>query len=292
MTVGSCPDSWGVWFPDDPDHQAPWSRFLDEVALAGYEWIELGPYGYLPTDLTRLRQELDTRGLRVSGTFLMAHFHDAGAWPLIEREAQATCETLARLEASFLILIDDVYNDLATGAPLRSPSLQADEWKRLVETTHRLGEIAAEHGLRAAFHPHAETHIEYEDQIERLLADLDPRVGLCLDVGHHAYRGGDPVAFYRKHHQRITYLHLKSVDRERQQTVEREKMPFAKAVEDGVFTEPAHGAVDFVALAAALSECNYQGFATVEQDMYPCPPDKPLPIAARTRAYLKGIGIG
>ncbi|MGW3142594.1 SDR family NAD(P)-dependent oxidoreductase, partial [Streptomyces sp. NPDC001139] len=31
-----------VWFPDDP-RQVPWDRFLDEVAEAGYAWIELGP---------------------------------------------------------------------------------------------------------------------------------------------------------------------------------------------------------------------------------------------------------
>ena len=49
ILVGSAPDSWGVWFPDDPD-QTPYTRFLDEVAASGYEWIELGPFGYLPTD--------------------------------------------------------------------------------------------------------------------------------------------------------------------------------------------------------------------------------------------------
>jgi inosose dehydratase len=34
--VGSAPDSWGVWFPRDP-RQTPWTRFLDEIARAGYE---------------------------------------------------------------------------------------------------------------------------------------------------------------------------------------------------------------------------------------------------------------
>ncbi|MGP4057718.1 2-keto-myo-inositol dehydratase, partial [Mycobacterium sp. 4D054] len=42
IRVGSAPDSWGVWFPDDPQ-QTPYTRFLDEVAESGYEWIELGP---------------------------------------------------------------------------------------------------------------------------------------------------------------------------------------------------------------------------------------------------------
>ena len=34
ILVGSAPDSWGVWFPDDPN-QTPYTRFLDEVAGSG-----------------------------------------------------------------------------------------------------------------------------------------------------------------------------------------------------------------------------------------------------------------
>jgi hypothetical protein len=30
LRVGSAPDSWGVWFPDD-EHQLPWHQFLDEL---------------------------------------------------------------------------------------------------------------------------------------------------------------------------------------------------------------------------------------------------------------------
>ena len=55
MTLGSAPDSWGVWFPDDPK-QMPWQRFLDEIAEAGYEWTELGPTATCrptPTELQR-----------------------------------------------------------------------------------------------------------------------------------------------------------------------------------------------------------------------------------------------
>ena len=53
LIIGTAPDSWGVWFPDDLK-QTPWERFLDEVAESGYKWIELGPYGYLPTEPARL----------------------------------------------------------------------------------------------------------------------------------------------------------------------------------------------------------------------------------------------
>ena len=57
LTIGTAPDSWGVWFPSDPQ-QVSASTFLAEVAEAGYEAIELGPYGYLPTDPAELTEAL------------------------------------------------------------------------------------------------------------------------------------------------------------------------------------------------------------------------------------------
>ena len=64
-----------------------------------------------------------------------------------------------------------------------------------------------------SFIPHADTTIQFEPQIERFLALTDPAlVNLCLDVGHHAYAGGDAVRFFGDHHARIPYLHLKDVD--------------------------------------------------------------------------------
>ena len=124
-------------------------------------------------------------------------------------------ELAAALGGRFLVLIDDTYSDLFTGEPTRPTRLDDDGWKRLIDATHRDGRPGRDRlGLQLVYHPHAETHVEYEDQIEAFLEQTDPaRVSLCLDTGHHAYRGGDPVAFFRRHHARIPYLHLKSVDR-------------------------------------------------------------------------------
>ncbi|MBM3265261.1 MAG: TIM barrel protein [candidate division Zixibacteria bacterium] len=293
IRIGSAPDSWGVWFPDDP-RQTPWHRFMDEISEAGYGWTELGPYGYLPTDVPTLKAELSLRNLNVSGTFAMGALEDPSAWKSIESQVMGAGEVLASLDAKYLVLIDGIYSDIFTGALVEPKRLDRDAWKRLVDTTHRVADIAVElYDLRVVFHPHAETHVEYEDQIEQLLEDTDPeKVSLCFDIGHHAYRGGDPIAFMRKHHARIPYLHLKSVDRAVQQKVEAEGIPFGKAVAIDMFCEPSRGAVDFPAFRDLLREIDYSGFAIVEQDMYPAPFDKPLPIAKRTRAYLKEIGLG
>lgn len=293
VSIGTAPDNWGVWFPSDAK-QIPWSRFLDEVQQAGYEWIELGPYGYLPTDAPTLQQELDKRNLKVTGTFVMAHLEDADAWNAIEAEAHRVGKLVKATGGKFMVLIDDTYSDLFTCKATRPARLDEKGWKQLVETTNRLGKLAREkYGLQLVYHPHAETHVEYEDQIEALLNDTDPEyVALCLDTGHHAYRYGDPVAFMRKHHKRIPYLHIKSVEGAIRQRVKDENIPFAIAVAQDMFCEPSQGAVDFPAFRDLLREIDYSGWGIVEQDMYPAPFDKPLPIATRTRTYLRDIGIG
>jgi inosose dehydratase len=293
VSIGSAPDSWGVWFPND-SKQIPWARFMDEVAQAGYEWIELGPYGYLPTDLKTLTGELAKRRLTVCAATVISNLEEPSAWAGLERQVLGSGELVAALGAKFLVLIDDPYSDLFTGKLVEPVRLDESSWKRMLETVHRVADIAHDRfGLATVFHPHAETHIEYEDQIEAFLEQTDPnRISLCLDTGHHAYRGGDPVAFMRRHHGRIPYLHLKSVDQELQKRVDAERIPFAIAVGMDVFCEPSRGAVDFERFRDVLREIDYAGSAIVEQDMYPAPFDKPLPIAARTRAFLREIGIG
>ncbi len=291
VTLGSAPDSWGVWFPDDPK-QTPWHRFLDEVSAVGYRWIELGPFGYLPTEHSVLLPELERRQLSVSGTFVMFPFEELDAWDKWGDEVERTCAALKALGGKYVILIDDLYSDLITGAMLASSVLDDRAWSQLLKTTSQIADAAERHSLTPVLHPHAESHIEYESQVERFLAEGDPRIGLCLDVGHYAYRGGDPISLVRRHYARIWYLHFKNIDREVQRRVEADHATFSQAVAMEMFVEPAKGAVDFQALRDVLDEVNYQGFGIVEQDMYPAPFDKPLPIAKRTHEYLRSIGLG
>ena len=295
ITVGSAPDSWGVWFPSD-SQQTPWHRFMDEIVEAGYEWTELGPYGYLPTDLPTLGRELSSRGLKVTGTFAMANVEEPSLWGELERQVLGAGERLAALDAKYLVLIDDTYTDLFTGEAIAPKRLDESAWGRFIETTHKVADLAREKfGLQLVFHPHAETHVEYEDQIEAFLEQTDPdRVSICFDTGHHAYRGGDPINFMRRHYDRIPYLHLKSIDTEIQKRVEAEGIPFAEAVKNGYVRRTVQRCGGF--FLRSETYCRRLIITVtpiVEQDMYPAPFDKPLPIAKRTtREYLREIGIG
>ena len=77
--LAAVPTHGGCGFPDDPK-QVLWERLLDELVEAGYKWFELGPYGYLPTDLTRLAAEVGRRGLKVSGGGVFGALHKRSAW--------------------------------------------------------------------------------------------------------------------------------------------------------------------------------------------------------------------
>ncbi len=291
LKLGNCPDSWGVWFPDNPQ-QTPWTRFLDEVAEAEFEWIEIGPLGYMPTDPAVLKPELDRRRLKVAATMLGGHMEDDEVLDQIAAALEVAGPLLSALGAEFIGLIDSGYINFETGDLTRPRRLDDDAWKRLIENTTRGCEMIRKAGFTPVFHPHTDTHVEYDDQMEAFLADTDPSVPMVLDTGHHAYRGGDPVAFLRKHHARIPYLHIKNVDAAVTKEVEEKGIGMVEAVAMGAFVEPGTGIVDFEAFLAVIREVGYEGIVMVEQDMYPVPFDVPLPIAKRTREYLRSVGYG
>jgi inosose dehydratase len=287
LRLGSCPDSWGVWFADDPA-QTPWWRFLDELAQAGYRWLELGPYGYLPTDPARLRDEVDRRGLRVSGQAVFGGLHDPGRWERDLEDARRVAALVTAMGAGHVVLLPgDVGPD--------APELDAEGWRTLVTATSELGRILKEeHGVQAAFHPHADSLVGTQPQVERFLQDTDPAsVSLCLDTGHIAYYDGDNVELVRKYPERIGYLHLKQADPAVLKQVREQHLSFAEAVRRGVMCEPPRGEPAVEPFLEAIDEAlDGELFMMVEQDLYPCDPDVPLPIATRTRDYLRQLGVG
>lgn len=289
VKIGTCPDSWGVWFPQD-DQQVGWQTCLDEMARAGYKALELGPWGYLPTDPAVLNQELSVRGLELVSTTIMS---DLTSQDNIDHVILPTVDQMARLLAEFpdtkmIILMDNTYSDLWTGALTSPKQLDETTWKVLSNGVRQIRDYARDqYGLTVYFHPHGETHVETETQIERLLSEVD--IDLCLDTGHHAYAGGDPVNFLRRHIHRVKYLHIKDCDQAIRTEKDRAGLSFAAAIDRGIMVEAGRGSVDFAAIRDILKVYAFDGWAIVEQDMYPAPADKPFPIAKRTLDYLNSI---
>ncbi len=292
IRVGTAPDSWGVWFADDP-RQVPWPTFLDEVARAGYEWIELGPYGYLPTDPVRLADETARRGLRVcAGTVFTSLHRGPAVWEATRERVDRVAGLARAVGARHLVVIPSFWRDDRTAEVIEPPELTAAQWRALARGTERLArEVRERHGLGVVVHPHADTHLATEAQVERFLDATDPDlVALCLDTGHYAYCGGDSLKLIETYGERVGYLHLKQVDPAVLAGVVADGVPFGPAVRRGVMCEPPYGVPALEPVLAAAQGLGVDLFAVVEQDMYPCPPDRPLPIAARTRRFLRSCG--
>ena len=287
ITIGTAPDSWGVWFPNDPE-QVPSEVFLREVAEAGYQWIELGPYGYLPTDPAKLSEQLDEYGMGVLAGTVFEHLHRPDSWDAVWTQVTDVAALTQALGGKHIVVIPEVWRHHKTGEPVENRELSAEQWKQKTEGLNELGRrILSEYGLHVQFHSHADSHIGYQPDIERLLESTNPEwVNLCFDTGHIAYYGGDCLELIEKYPDRIGYLHLKQINPLVVEQVLDKDLSFPEAVRMGAMIEPPLGVPDMPPLLEAVAGLGRDVEGIIEHDLYPCSPDLPLPIAQRTKSYL------
>lgn len=293
LQLGSCPDSWGVWYADDP-RQTPWDRFLDELSASGYKWLELGPYGYLPTDAAQLQDEIAKRGLSVAGGTVAGVGGPHKDFDAVVAETRKVAALTSALGAENVVFVPvPGYRDDATGAYREAATLDDEAWGALTRNSNALGKILfEEYGVHMRFHPHADYQVETQAQVERFLDETDPAfVSLCLDTGHLAYRRADVPGLIRKYPARVGYVHIKQMDPDIALRAVDEDLAFGQAVAMGASVEPPAGEPKIPSVMEALSELDADIFVVVEQDMYPVDFDLPLPIATRTRTYLNSVGL-
>src|SRR5262245_56692286 len=82
----------------------------------------------------------------------------------------------------------------------------------------RIAPFAEKYKIRPAWHPHAmvedPNEVATPESMEKLLS-MSKSFVINLDIGHYTAGNNDATAFLRKHHDRITHLHIK--DRKRNQ---------------------------------------------------------------------------
>ena len=188
LTIGVCPDQWGVWFPQD-ERQIDWPIALDEMATAGFSVMETGPFGYFPTDPIRLKDEMDQRGFRVVAGTGWGVLHQEDAWPTTERLFRAIAQTHAEVGAEYIVHLPPMFRDEKTGAYIDDRTLSTQAWNLYISNADRLGRIMKQdYGLTMVLHPHGDSHIETPADIDRIFQATDPEyVGFCLDTGHIVY---------------------------------------------------------------------------------------------------------
>lgn len=258
--VAGAPISWGVCEAPGWGLQLDPDRVLGEMRQLGLRATELGPDGWLPTDPAALRELLQRYGLRLVGGFVPAVLHREAGGQVVAGVARSAA-TLAGAGADTLVLAADSDGDGYD----RSAELDGGQWATLLDNLCRVEELCTAHGLAMTLHPHAGTVIERRREVERLLADSE--VALCLDTGHLAIGGTDPVQLARSAPERVVHVHLKDVDAALAGRVADSDLAFTEAVRQGVFRSLGQGSVDLAALVGVLDGAGYGGWYVLEQDV-------------------------
>jgi inosose dehydratase len=279
--VAGAPISWGVCEVPGWGWQASPETVLKEMRGLGLRATELGPPGFLPVEPEALRGLLARNGLRLVGGFLAVDLHTPAAVERGLAAVGATAGVLAGAGAEVLVLAAAG----GSGGYDRHRNLEAEAWRRLAANLAAVREMAQGRGLVLAVHPHAGTMIEGPEDVENLLHLTD--AGLCLDSGHLAIAGVDPVELARAAGDRVRLVHLKDVDRRLAADLDTGRLTYADAVAQGLYTPLGDGAVDLAGLVRQLEAGGYRGWYVLEQDvMLPTEPEPRSAPAASVRRSL------
>ncbi len=268
LKLATGPVSWGVDFADTPTNP-PWQQVIDDIAASGLPAMELGPVGYLPEEAGVVRQLLAERNLLSAGSFIFDDFHDPAARERLLGIAERVSRLIAASGGTILSLIDkpDAVRVATAGRHDAARRFDDDAWAAMIDQFNAIAEVARGHGVHPVVHPHVGGYIEFEDEVERLVADTD--LDLCLDTGHLAYARMDPSVMIERHADRLGHVHFKDIRSDVLARVDAEQLTFWRAIEEGIFCPIGDGLVDIGAVLDVLDKIGYDGFATIEQDRVP-----------------------
>ena len=130
-----------------------------------------------------------------------------------------------------------------------------------------------EYDFRYAIHLHGPDQEIYRDakDVWDHVKDLDPRIGMCLDIGHDRRNGQDPVRDLKKYHTRVFDIHLKDV---------------TGASKQGYSVEVGRGIIDFPAFVRVLRKTGYSGVCSLEHERNM---DDPFIGIAESIGYFRGV---
>jgi len=133
--------------------------------------------------------------------------------------------------------------------------------------------LVKEFDIKIAIHNHGPTDKHYRTPTDtwKAVEKHDPRIGLCIDVGHTARVGADPAADMRKYKDRLYDIHWKDVN---------VATPQGKEVECG------RGVLDLPAMLHALLDIKYAHHLGLEHEK---DAKDPIPGAAESIGYTKGL---
>ncbi len=261
MKLAAAPISWGVSEVPDWGLQLAPDRVLADMRALGVHATEAGPPGFLPADPIASRALLDSYGLRLVGGYVTAVLHESARRADELASVKHQAEWLATGGAEFIVLaaaLDQIGYSGATAIPDAA-------WPTLFDGIDRVAEIADSVGLGVAVHPHWGTAIERPQHIERFLEGSTH--ALCLDTGHIALGGADPLKVARDAGPRVRHVHLKDVDGPLAAHVRDGSLEYDQAVGDGLYRQLGDGVARIEDVLGELRKVGYKGWYVLELDV-------------------------
>lgn len=262
--VAGAPVSFGVYGPEEPAFPA--GEVLATLAQAGYVGIDSGPLGYLGWS-DELAGRLHDAGLQLAGGWVDLRYDDPDGFAADLAKLESALELFATVPVD-----DPAFAPRPTLAcPDAYPRFLGD-WPGFAVRVQEAADRVRQRGFEPVFHHHLGTYIETAEETERLLELTD--ISLCLDTGHLAMAGGDPVAAARDWADRIRQVHLKDADA-------------------AGFRALGRGDVDLDGVLGALTRAGYTGWIVVEQDVPPTGQDFGRIVADQraNREWLRRAGV-
>lgn len=130
-----------------------------------------------------------------------------------------------------------------------------------------------EYDFNYAIHLHGPDIKIYPDaeDVWNHVKDLDPRIGMCLDIGHDTRNGKDPVADLKKYHTRVFDIHIKDV---------------TGKINLGYSLEIGRGVIDIPAFVKMLRKVGYSGVCSLEHEKDMADPFMGI---AESIGYFRGV---
>ena len=144
------------------------------------------------------------------------------------------------------------------------------------ETLPKLEKYVKEYDIKIALHNHGpeDKHFPTPESVLTAVKNLDPRMGLCMDIGHTSRTGVNIVEWIGKAGPRLLDMHVKDLED-----------PMGKdsqvAVGDGKLPLPQ--------IFLKLIELKYKGCVNLEYEVHA---DNPMPGMQKSFSYMRGVLAG
>ena len=259
LMIGNAPCSWGVFYPEN--NSLKYDKYLMKISKIGFKYSELGPLGYFTDETIIIKDFLIKFNIKISGAAHVHTFADLSMFDKLKLNVNKISNILLNLNSTNLILMDN-----SEFYPKdNKEKIRGDDWNKIMKNIIEIQTLVEnDYGLKVHFHPHVDTFIEYEHQIDKLLNDTN--ISLCFDTGHHAFWDQDPLNYLKKVINRVGYIHLKNVNDDIRQQVWNKKITIEKSYDMGVMTPLEHGYVNIPNIITFLLKNEFNGFCIIEQD--------------------------